>query len=436
MNRTTALLLTAVLAAAVPACAGTGSRPTVSILASWTGAEQTSFEAVLAAFEAKENIEVDYNGTRAVGQVLRSEVQQGTPPDLAVLPSPGELATYAHDGYLHALDDVIGPQTDEYSSQWVDLERAATDRRYGVAVKADLKGTIWYNPKRLPGPKPTTEAELATFVGDLAGGGAAPWCMGMGATPDSGWPGTDWVENILLQQAGPDAYRAWAGGELAWTSEPVRRAWLTWGQLAGPTTVRGGPTSVLLTDFADAGRGLFAQPAGCLLDHQATFAMSMYQGYDGYAVTAGSDFDFFPFPSSTGGDRAWEVSADLAAMFNRTPESEKLIRFLASAQAQEIWPDNGGAFSVNRKVTKAVYADEVSKRIAETLTSPGTFCFDASDLMPGSMRTAFYRAALEYVNDPTRLDTVLVQLETVRSNIGKSEWLDFPCGGRVTVGPR
>ncbi|WP_158843956.1 ABC transporter substrate-binding protein [Saccharothrix deserti] len=432
MTRTTALLLTALLAAAgLSGCAGAGSLPTVTVLGSWTGEEEKSFEAVLAEFEAEENIDVEYSGTRALSQVLRSEVQQGTPPDLAVLPSPGELANYARDDYLQALDDVLGPQTDEYSGQWVDLERAATDRRYGVAVKADLKGTVWFNPKRLPGPKPATEEELSAFLRDIAGRGATPWCMGMGSTPDSGWPGTDWVENILLQQAGPDVYGQWAGGRLEWTSEPVKRAWLTWGQLAGPTAVRGGPKSVLLTDFGDAGRGLFDQPVGCLLDHQGTFAMSTYKGYD-MPLVAGEDFDFFPFPSSTVGDRAWEVSADLAAMFNRTPESEKLIRFLASARGQEIWPGKGGAFSVNRKVPTAVYADDVSRKIATTLTSSGTFCFDASDLMPGVMRTAFYRAALEYVNDPTRLDTALAQLETVRKNIEGDEWLNFPCGGRAT----
>jgi alpha-glucoside transport system substrate-binding protein len=424
MTRITALLLTALLAAAgLTGCAEVGDHPTVTILGSWTGAEEESFEAVLAAFEAEEDIEVDYSGTRALGQVLRSEVQQGTPPDLAVLPSPGELANYARDGYLQPLDDVLGPQADEYSDQWVELERAATDRRYGVAVKADLKGTIWFNPKRLPEPRPRTEAELSAFLGSI--GGVAPWCMGMGATPDSGWPGTDWVENILLQQAGPDVYRQWAAGQLKWGSEPVRRAWRTWGELA----VRGGAKSVLLTDFTDAGRGLFAEPAGCLLDHQATFAMSTYKGY-GMPLVAGEDFDFFPYPSSTGGERAWEVSADLAAMFNRTPESEKLIKFLASARAQEIWPRGGGAFSVNRKVPTAVYADDVSRRIATTLTTSGTFCFDASDLMPGVMRTAFYRAVLEYVNDPGRLDTVLAQLDTVRDNIGRDEWLNFPCGGR------
>ncbi|WP_447007891.1 hypothetical protein ACRAKI_16065 [Saccharothrix isguenensis] len=87
---------------------------------------------------------------------------------------------------------------------------------------------------------------------------------------------------------------------------------------------------------------------------------------------------------------------------------------------------------MNRKVLPEVYADAVSRRIAATLTSPGTFCFDASGLMPGVMRTAFYRAALEYVNDPARLDTVLAQLDTVRTNIGRDEWLDFPCGGRAT----
>jgi alpha-glucoside transport system substrate-binding protein len=427
MKRPRTLLVTALFAlACVPACASAGSAGTVTILASWSGAEEQSFRKVLADFEAKENIEVDYIGTRALGQVLQSEVQKGTPPDIAVMPSPGELATYARKGYLHELDEIVRQPADEYGSQWLELEKAATRNRYAVAVKADLKSVVWYNPARLAGPKPQTGAELVALTANAVAGGGTPWCMGMGATPDSGWPGTDWIEDILLHQSGPEVYRQWASGTLPWTSAPVRAAWTTWGQLAGPDAVRGGPNSALLTDFADSGRPLFAQPPGCLLHHQATFVMGTYQGF---GAGVGRDFDYFPFPTFGDTPRAWEVSADLAAMFNDTPEARKLIDYLASERAQRIWPSDGTAFSVNRKVDRGVYADDVSRRIAETLTSDETLCFDASDLMPAAMRTVFYRAVLEYLNDPAQLDALLGKLDAVRGGVNAEEWLDFPCGG-------
>ncbi|QWF76639.1 hypothetical protein HUW46_00015 [Amycolatopsis sp. CA-230715] len=35
---------------------------------------------------------------------------------------------------------------------------------------------------------------------------------------------------------------------------------------------------------------------------------------------------------------------------------------------------------------------------------------------------------MEYLADPSRLDTVLGQLETVRKSVPGNEWLNVPCG--------
>ena len=32
------------------------------------------------------------------------------------------------------------------------------------------------------------------------------WCVGLASQQTSGWPGTDWIEDILLHQAGPARY--------------------------------------------------------------------------------------------------------------------------------------------------------------------------------------------------------------------------------------
>lgn len=424
------LLVVLVLLSALPACTAAGTAGSVQIMASWTGQEELRFLEVLAEFEKDENIDVEYVGTRALSQVLQSEVRQGTPPDIAVLPSPGELAAYARDRHLVPLDDIVASGEDEYSDQWRELEKVSVDdggaRRFAVTVKADLKSAIWFNPGALPGQKPRTGEELLALTRDVVAGGRTPWCMGLGATPDSGWPGTDWIEDILLHQAGPAVYRQWAASKLPWTSPEVRRAWTTWSELAGGDAVRGGAKSVLLTDFTDAGRTMFDAQPGCLLDHQASFITGVYRGYES-SPKAGEDFDFFPFPSFAGTPPASVVSADLAAVFTDTPQARKLISYLASEKAQRIWPRNGGAFSTNRKAGPSEHRDEVGKKIATVLTSDESLCFDASDLMPPKMRTAFYRAVLEHVSDPSTLDALLAKLEIVRSGVPEEERVEFPC---------
>lgn len=415
------ILLVVVLLGGV-ACSA-GAKGTVTVLASWTGAEEDDFRKVLQAFTDKTGIAFDYRGTRALDQVLTSDVQRGTPPDVAVLPNPGSLAGYVRQGKLKPLGDVLGEQP---TGSWQTLEKVGTQQQYGVAVKADLKSAVWYATANLPGPKPATWAELLALSGKLTADGRTPWCLGLGAPPTSGWPGTDWIEDILLHTAGPEFYQDWAAGKVEWTAPEIRKAWTDWGALVTPAgAVRGGAAAALLTDFVDAGRPLFTTPPGCLLEHQASFIMGGYRAprADGTAPEPARDFDFFRFP----GPQVAEVSADLAGMFTGTPQARELMKFLASDEAQRIWPGvhRGNVFSVSKTVT-GVYDDDVSRRVAQTLTE-GQLCFDASDLMPATMTDAFYRAVLEYVNNPGRLPDLLGQLETVRRGIPDG-WLDVPCG--------
>ncbi|WP_181770813.1 ABC transporter substrate-binding protein [Amycolatopsis pittospori] len=428
MKRLLALLMALSLVAG--GCSASADGGTVVVLASWTGDEEKAFRQVLDAFKADTGIDYLYQGTRAVDQVLASDVQRGTPPDVAVLPNAGVLAKYQKTGDLLPLDDELSATVaGSFSPQWVTLQKIGTEKLYAVAVKADLKSMIWYDPARLTGIRPTTFEALRAFSGGLTAAGGTPWCVGMGAPPTSGWPGTDWIEDILLHSAGPEKYWQWASGSLKWTSPEVKQAWLDWGSLVEPGGIRGGTAAALLTDFGDAGKPMFADPPGCVLEHQASFIMSRYQKHDradGTHPKPGNDFDFLPFP----GRDVSEVGADLAGMFQDTPQARKLIEYLASEKAQRVWPSIPGAsaFSANRKLGLDVYTDQVSRKVADTIVSATALCFDASDLMPATMTGAFHRAVLEYLSNRDRLEILLKQLDDVRASIQQGEWLRIQCG--------
>jgi alpha-glucoside transport system substrate-binding protein len=264
--------------------------------------------------------------------------------------------------------------------------------------------------------------------------GGTPWCLGLEAPPTSGWPGTDWIEDILLHQSGTAVYDQWASGKRSWTSPAVHSAWAEWGSILNKArSVQGGRRSAMLTNFADAGRGMFSTPQRCAMEHEGSFVMGDYQGYPQHP-RAGKDFDFFPFPDiSASGSSAAEVSADLAGMFTDTSQAKALMRFLAGTRAQRIWPGipGYGAFSPNKNVQgDKVYSDPVSRRIAQTLTKASPLCFDAADMMPAAMSSAFNRAVLEYVDDPSgsELDMLLDKLDGVQKSLKQSDWLGRSCG--------
>jgi alpha-glucoside transport system substrate-binding protein len=429
MNRAKALLAAALLALGmVPACSTTTT--TLTVLGPWTGAEEQDFRAVLDAFAGQHHLKYTYQGTRAVNQVLLADVQKGQPPDVAVLSGPGELARYARSGDLLKITGALQLPDSEYSSQWRALLTLGTTDLYAVPVKADLKSIVWFDPSVSPSPKPRTWDELIAYTRDAAARGTSPWCLGMEAFSTSGWPGTDWIEDILLHQSGPQVYQSWAAGTLPWTSPEVRRAWAAWGELLDqPGAVLGGRSAALLTYFGDAAKPMFEDPPRCLLEHQASFAPGSYPK----SLRPGQDFDFFPFPEwNPAATPAYEASVNLAGLFTHNAQASELMAYLAGQQAQAIWPSrhDGSAFSVNQRVlADGVYRDPVSQRIARTLASGGSLCLDASDVMPAEMADAFFRGVLEYLGDPTRLDAVLDGLEKVRTGLPEEERLNVPCGG-------
>ncbi|MBV9011741.1 MAG: carbohydrate ABC transporter substrate-binding protein [Pseudonocardiales bacterium] len=417
------ILISTILAA----CSIPDSADSVSVLGSWTltDVEQQNFEKVLHQFEQDTGVRVNYQGTRALDEELASEVQNGTTPDVAIQSSIGDLRQYLNENKLYRLNDVIEkPEQDVYIKQWPDVQKLGTDSLYGVVIKANLKSIIWYDPKQRSEPAVQTWDQLVARGETIAKAGGRPWCMGMGSTPISGWPGTDWIEDILLHQFGTDIYQQWTSGKLPWTSQQVKKAWQEWGTITAIT----GSGSTLLTDWADAGRPMFTNPPGCYLDHDSSFITASYQNYESEKLKPGADFDFFSFPAGVAG-RTFEVSADMAVMLHDTPQARKLIKYLATTKAQTIWPHiGGGAFSVNKEVNQNVYPDSISKKISGDLTNANALCFDASDLMPPTMRDAFYSAVLEYLSDPNQLDQLLDKLDKVREGIVPAEWLNLPCG--------
>lgn len=415
-NRTlviAAVCLALVAAGSVLAVRATRWNGSVTLLANWTGAGETAFrEQVIAPFEAKEHIHVLYQGSTAESQVLKADVESGTPPDVAVLPGPGELASYARQGRLQPLDSLV--RRSDFDAPWASRVAGRDNRlaTYWVPIKTDLKSIVWYSTRR-------------TDPGGLAAAAADPasWCVGMGDGATSGWPGTDWLEDILLQQAGPRVYQQWATGDLPWTSRQVRRAWQTWQHMVGAGQDRYSRPA-LLRDYDRAADGV--GKGTCSLEHQASFVRQE----TGWKQAAPAYTSSAPLiPGSEHAQDTWEVSGDLAAMLTTSAQAGKLISYLARSDVQERWSRSQYGFSADRRVPPSAYGgDPVTRSLAGTLRDPAaTRCYDASDAMPSTLRDAFELAALRFLAEPSTLDGQLRALE--RARLSKDNvWLKQVCG--------
>lgn len=391
---------------------------TVTVLGVWGGGELDSFMAMVKPLEDSAGVRVAFEGTRDLNAVLTTRIQGGNPPDVAILPGPGQVAEFARDGRLTALDEALdlAAMREQYAQSWIDL--ATVDGKvYGVFIKAALKGLIWYNPKAFATAGyqvPETWDAVLQLTERIAAEGKTPWCIGLESGAASGWPATDWIEDIMLRTAGAETYDQWYQHEIAWTDPAVRRAWELFGRIAAnPKYVHGGVQGVLATNFGESPNPMFTDPPRCYLHHQATFIQDFIQKANPNLKPV-EDFDFFAFPPiEPNAPRAVEAGGDIAVMFKDTPQARALMKHLTTPEAQAIWVKRGGALSPNRRVSLDDYPDPLSRRAAEFLVSADVARFDASDLMPEAVNNAFWKGTLDYVQNPARLDAILRNLEQI-----------------------
>ncbi|MGW2458206.1 hypothetical protein ACWC2M_04095 [Streptomyces sp. NPDC001761] len=116
-------------------------------------------------------------------------------------------------------------------------------------------------------------------------------------------------------------------------------------------------------------RPVTTSPRGCTPERQASFVRGRRH------VRKDVDGRYEPSARLLLGapaHRAWEVSADLVAHLHATPAGRKLIRYLASADAQRAWGAQQSGFSVHAGVPPAGGTGPDRRRsLARTLRDPG-----------------------------------------------------------------
>lgn len=386
----------------------------VEVAAVWSKTEEDNFKAVLAAFSDQTGAQTTFTSTGdAIGTVLGSRIASNSPPDVAVLPQPGLLHDLAMQGKLKELDsDTASLVGQNYAPVWKDLGTVA-GKFYGVFYKAANKSTVWYNTKAFTQAgvqPPKSVTDLATVLATLSASGVKPLSVG-GA---DGWTLTDWFENVYLRLAGPDKYDALTKHTIKWTDPTVKAALQLLAQLFTNQTIYGGLSGALQTDFPTSVANITGSSPKAAIVYEGDFVEGILTGATPPMV-AGTDFNFFPFPDVSGSPPSVMGGGDVAVRLTDNPAGVELIKFLAKAQAAEIWAAKGGYTSANKTVDTSKYPDPVAKASAQALVSAQVFRFDMSDQAPaafgGTKGSGEWADLQTWLKTPNNIDPVLAQLE-------------------------
>src|SRR6266851_1726462 len=381
----TRALVVAMAAVFTAVACGTSSSTnagSIKILAAWSGQEQASFFAVLKPWEDKTGIKVNYEYSRDLDALLTTRVGAGNPPDLAAAPSPTTLTNFAKQGKVIALDDKIDVASlkSNYSQSWIDLG-TINGKLYETFSWVAVKGLIWYDPKNFQAKGynvPANWQSLLDLQSTIKTGGTTPWCVALESGSASGWPGSDWLKEIVLSQSGPSVYDGWV-----------------------------------------AGTHMFDNPPKCYMHNQASFITTFFTSANP-ALQPVTDFNFFPLPDITSQYAgAHVVAGDSWSMFRDTSQARSLMNYLITADAQTIWVKRGGKISPNKQTSLDTYPDALTKESAQILVGTKIAKYDATDQMPADMRAAAWKAVLDFVSDQSKLDSILKTLDGVQATAYK-----------------
>ena len=277
----------------------------ISISGAATGVDGDAIQLVIdEGVNANADFVATYTGSDSFESNVVIQIEGGTPPDVGFYPQPGAVVEQAEQGNAIALEDLgfdIAELEERFGSYLMSLGEYE-GKHYGMPDTINFKSAIWYHPPAFEAAGyeiPTTWEELIDLSDQIVADGKAPWCLGTGSEAATGWPATDWMEDIVLRQEGTDAYDAWVSHELPFDSPEIKAAAETFGQIVFTDGyVFGGPENVSSTDFRDAPDPMFSDDPPCFMHRQATFITSFFP--DG--LTPVEDYDFFPFPPIDGQD--------------------------------------------------------------------------------------------------------------------------------------
>ncbi|MDF0603493.1 ABC transporter substrate-binding protein [Psychromarinibacter sp. C21-152] len=380
------------------------SGQSVSVSGPWIGPDRDLVVNMFAYFEEATGATVDYSGSDSFESEIRRAAQTGGLPNIAVFPQPGLLADLAASGHITPLgEDTAEWYRENYAAgeSWVDLatsynEQAGEDAVNGLFYKVDLKSLVWYSPPvfdELGYEIPETMEELIALSEQAVEDGFTPWCIGIGSEGATGWPATDWIEDIMLRTQPLEVYDQWVSNEIPFTDERVVNAIETFGSFARNEDFTGmTPAEVVATDFRNSPDGLFEFPPDCLMHRQASFIPTFFP--------EGAEYDFFYFPPYESEDLGNPVlgAGTVWGITDDSETAEVLIEFLKTPIAHEVWMAQSGFLTPHLGVDTELYANDTLKGMGEILREATSFRFDASDLMPSEIGTsAFWTGMVEYM---------------------------------------
>ncbi|WP_328419707.1 ABC transporter substrate-binding protein [Micromonospora sp. NBC_00389] len=376
----------------------------VSIYASIRDAEADLLERSWSQFTDCTGIEIDYEGNAEFEAQLPVRVDGGNAPDLAFVPQPGLVKRFADAGKLKSLGaDTKTMAEQNLPADWLKYG-TVNGTLYGVPLGANVKSFVWYSPKLFKEKGwavPTSWDDMIKLSDTIAASGVKPWCAGIESGDATGWPATDWIEDVLLRTQTPEVYDQWTTHAIPFNDprivDAVNRAGTILKNEKYMNGGFGGVKSIGTTAFGEA--GLPVTTGKCAMHRQASFYANQFP--EGTKVAEDGDAFAFYFPAIDPAKGKPVLGAgEFVVAYADRPEVQAVQTYLASSEYVNSRAKLGNWVTANNKLDIANVASPIDKLSVQILQDKsGVFRFDGSDLMPAAVGAGtFWKGMVEWIN--------------------------------------
>jgi alpha-glucoside transport system substrate-binding protein len=352
-------------------------------------------------FEDCTGINIEYEGTGEFEAQIQVRVDGGNAPDLAFFPQPGLMQRFAASGKLKAAAAKTKDlATKNYSADWLNYG-TINGTFYGAPLGSNVKSYVWYSPslfKEKNWTVPQTWDQMLALNDQMVASGISAWCAGMESGDATGWPATDWIEDVLLREQGVQVYDQWVKHQIPFNDPRVVSATNRAGNILKNQKYLGAdPKRLVTTAFQEGGVPVAQKKCG--MHKQGSFYANFFP--KGTNIAEGADiFAFYLPPVDPAKGKPVLGGGEFVAAFSDKPEVQAVQTFLASQEFTTQRAKLGNWVSANKTVDPGLFTNPVDKLSVTILQDPNTqFRFDGSDLMPGSVGSgSFWKQMVEWLN--------------------------------------
>ena len=208
------------------------------------------------------------------------------------------------------------------------------------------------------------------------------WCMDIESGASTGWIASNWLEDIVLHEYGPNVYDKWSQQKITPKNNEIKSSISSIGEIIFiDHAIYGGKERIISKEFRNNYQNLVDRDNTCVFSWSGHFANMYFPSDKSY----GTDYDFFKFPS-TKNRNAMVGLGDSLVILNSSEESIQVFNSLTSNGFGQDWTSHRDSMFISANKNSNINEIKNPLLLKETnlirsALNEDLFRYDASELM-------------------------------------------------------